>query len=223
MYALIFDMDGVLADTEALSAAATIKMFRELHGVEFEDADFTPFIGTGAVRYVAGPAEAKGVAIDLEAALAAREANFFAMLADGRDIAFPGARPLAAAAIGDRRWKAAIATSSPARKAAGTLRAARIDAGAFDVYLNGDDVVHKKPDPEIYLKAAERLEMPPGACVVVEDAITGVSAAKAAGMTCIAVTHSFPAGALHEADMVVDSLEELDLERLEVLITGVGR
>jgi beta-phosphoglucomutase-like phosphatase (HAD superfamily) len=61
---LIFDLDGVIADTERFIALATREMFRELYGVEFDLDEFRPYVGTGAVRYVEGPAEKAGIAID---------------------------------------------------------------------------------------------------------------------------------------------------------------
>ena len=69
-FALIFDMDGVLADTEALIARASIEMYRELYGLELAPEDFRPYIGTGAVRYVEGPAEDAGITLrDLDEAI----------------------------------------------------------------------------------------------------------------------------------------------------------
>ena len=78
-------------------------------------------------------------------------------------------------------------------------------------------VTKKKPDPQIYLKTAEAIGLQASACVVVEDAIKGVQAAKAAGMKCIAVTNSFDAEKLSEADLVVASLSEVNVSVLNNL------
>lgn len=75
-YGLIFDVDGVLADTEALIARATIAMYRELYGLELTPEDLLPYVGTGAVRYTQGPAEERGLEIELEMALRKRYENF---------------------------------------------------------------------------------------------------------------------------------------------------
>ena len=74
-YGLIFDVDGVLADTEALIARATIAMYRELYGLELTPEDLLPYVGTGAVRYTQGPAEERGLEIELEMALRKRYEN----------------------------------------------------------------------------------------------------------------------------------------------------
>lgn len=217
-YGLIFDMDGVIADTESLIAEATIKMFRDLYGAELEPRDFFPYIGTGAVRYVVGPADDHGIAIQLEDAIDARYQNFVALLERGEDISLPGVKDLIQAAADDPAWKLAIATSSPLNKSLETLKAARMSPDPFDAYITGDHVVHKKPHPEIYLKAADSIGLEPERCVVIEDAVTGVAAAKAAGMTCVAVTNSFSPAELAEADRVVGSLEEIRLSDLRKMI-----
>jgi HAD superfamily hydrolase (TIGR01509 family) len=217
-YALIFDMDGVLADTESLIARASIAMFRELYGVEMQPEDFRPFIGTGAVRYVEGPAEQHGVTIDIDAAVERRHENFVALIDSGESIAMPGAAELVADAAEHPDWKLAIATSSPTAKAIATLKAAKIDVPAFDVIVTGDMVTHKKPHPEIYLATSEQVGITPNNCVVVEDALTGVTSAKAAGMSCLAITNSFPAEELVEADRIVDSLEQVNVAALQGLV-----
>jgi beta-phosphoglucomutase-like phosphatase (HAD superfamily) len=86
------------------------------------------------------------------------------------------------------------------------------------VYINGDHVKNKKPDPELFLLAAERIGIEPADCVVIEDAPNGVQAAKAAGTKCIAVTNSTNAKNLCEADLVCDSLEKINLEVIKMLI-----
>lgn len=222
--ALIFDMDGVLADTEGPICEATIAMFRELYGVDMQPSDFQPYIGTGAVRYTAGPAEAYGLEIDLEAALERRHENFYKIIVastrDGGSIALPGAHALIDAAYASGDWALAIATSSPQEKSLATARAARLPIEKFAAYINGDMVTHKKPHPEIYLMTADCLGIDPAQCVVVEDAITGVAAAKAAGMACIGVTNSFSAEQLAEADWVVPSLAAITLEKMAALLNG---
>lgn len=215
---LIFDVDGVLADTEALIADATAAMFREFYGVDLTPEDFRPFIGTGAVRYTVGPAEKLGIAIDVEKALQRRHDNFVALINERETIAMPGAAELLAVAAASGAWKLAIATSAPQAKFRETLQAAKIPFNFFSAIVTGDHVEKKKPDPEIYLAAADRLGLPPTRCVVVEDAIMGVQAAKAAGMACIALTGSFPAEDLAAADIIVDSLCEIGLDTLRSLL-----
>lgn len=218
MRGLIFDVDGLLVDTEPVIAEATARMFHDLYGVTMTPADFTPYIGTGAVRYVEGPAQDKGVEINLEEALQVRHDNFVALLKAGDDIALPGAHALIDAAARHPEWKLAIATSSPGEKSRETLEAAYIDLALFDAWVHGDLITHKKPHPEIYQRAAVEIGLPPTCCAALEDAVTGVASAKAAGMPCVAVTNSFSIDELAQADLIVGSLEELSLERIAGLI-----
>lgn len=205
---LIFDVDGVLADTETLIARATMAMFREDYGVELRPEDFVPFIGTGAVRYTQGPAEVRGIEINLESALEHRHQNFKALLDAGECKAFPGALELVSAAA-EAGWALGIATSSPTEKAKATWAAIDLPLERFGALITGDMVTHKKPHPEIYEAACAELHLPPDRCVVVEDAVAGVEAAKTAGAACIAVTTSFTAEQLSQADLVVDTLEDV--------------
>ena len=99
---------------------------------------------------------------------------------------------------------------------AAMVRVADMTRNAF---INGDMVTHKKPNPEIYLTAAQALGINPADCVVIEDAVEGIKAAKAAGMRCIAITNSFPAEKLRDADLVVDSAEHINLEILHQILT----
>jgi beta-phosphoglucomutase-like phosphatase (HAD superfamily) len=218
MYAALLDMDGVLADTEGLICEATIGMFQELYGVRMRESDFLQYVGTGAIRYVEGPAADYGIAIDTEAAIARRHENFVALLTSGRDIAFPGVRELLCNLRDDARWKMALATSTPIDTARVTLRAARIELGWFDAVMHGGLVTRKKPDPEIFLSASAACRVPATHCVVVEDAVTGVAAGKAALMKVLAVTNTFTREQLAGADECVPTLQGITPDRLERLL-----
>ena len=85
----------------------------------------------------------------------------------------------------------------------------------FDVIVASEDVAHGKPEPEVFLLAAERLGAPPASCVVVEDATPGIEAARRAGMACIYVR---PGPAPEGADLAVASLEELPADAFERLL-----
>jgi len=217
MYGLIFDVDGVLGDTEGPVCRATIAMFQELYGCEMQPDDFLPFVGTGAVRYVVGPAEKYGLEIDVEKAVARRHENFVEII-NAENIAYPGAAALIemVAALDD--WKLGIATSSPGESSRPTLKAAGIDANLFDAYIHGDLITHKKPHPEIYLTAAKAIGIDPSRCVVIEDAVTGVASGKAAGMQVIALTHTFPAELLQEADLILPTIADITLPILEKMV-----
>jgi len=217
-YGAIFDVDGVLANTEALIARATIAMFRELYDIELTPEDFRPYIGTGAKRYTQGPAEERGIEIDLDKAIRKRHENFVALVQSGEPIAFPGATELIEAIYKHPEWKLAIATSSPGEKASATLAAAAVDLSQFNAVITGDMATHTKPHPEIYLTTSKIINVAPQNCVVIEDAMAGIEAAKSAGMHCIAVTNTFSAEQLSAADQIVDSLRQIDLAMLLALV-----
>lgn len=94
----------------------------------------------------------------------------------------------------------------------------------FGVVVTGDEVTHPKPDPEIYLKAARHLEVEPAQAVAFEDSYVGVGAAKNAGMKCVAVASSFPIEELRRlADLAVPSFEAVSLDKLQELFSPVSR
>jgi beta-phosphoglucomutase len=93
----------------------------------------------------------------------------------------------------------------------------------FSLFINGDDVREGKPSPQGFLLAAKKLGVEPKNCVVMEDAVVGVRAAKRAGMYCIAVTNTCPKEDIAEADIVVNSLEEVKLKTIEELLTSTMR
>ncbi|MBD3244143.1 MAG: HAD-IA family hydrolase [Chitinivibrionales bacterium] len=220
-HGLIFDVDGVIADTEAVNAAASIRMFRELFeltGVKRED--FAAGLGRGAAAYVRAAADKHGLTLSdeqVERATARRQQLFLEMLAENPLPAFPGVLELMNAALSDEAWRVAIATSSTREKSIAVLQSARVPVERM-AYVTGSDVTHKKPDPELFLTAAGRLAIEPGTCVVIEDAPDGVAAAHAAGCRCVAVTNSAPADALSAAERVVASLTEVGLDELRQML-----
>ncbi|MCD4740424.1 HAD family phosphatase [archaeon] len=86
----------------------------------------------------------------------------------------------------------------------------------FETYLDGTDVKQHKPDPEVYLKAAKTLKVKPKQCIVIENAPHGITAAKAAGMTCIAITTTLNKEDLEEADFIVNTFKEIE-NRIEII------
>lgn len=218
MYGLVFDVDGVLGDTEGLSVIATTRMYEDLYGFTVTPEEFQPFIGTGAERYCIGPAENRGVTIDVALAVETRHKYFLELLAEDPDISFPGIHALIQAAHDAPDWKLAIATSSPGKKSKQTLKSARINPELFDAWIHGDMITHKKPHPEIYERAAKEIGLDPAQCVAVEDALTGIASARGAGMKVLAVTNSFPAEKLSAADQIVDSLEHVTLDTVRALL-----
>ena len=224
-YGLIFDVDGVIADTEAVNATASIQVFAEvlgIHGVRRED--FDEGIGRGAEEYVRAAARVHGRQLttdEVATATAARQETFLRLLAESPLPPFPGVLELIEASLAREDMRVAIATSSTRAKSEAVLRSAGIPYTQM-VYVTGSDVAHKKPHPELFLTAAARIGLAPQACVVVEDAPNGVQAARAAGCRCIAVTNTCSRERLAEEspDMIVDSLSGVTPETVIALVRG---
>lgn len=224
-YGLIFDVDGVVADTERVNATASIKVFADLFGLQdVTRSDFEAGLGRGAAEYVRSAARVHGLALSDEqvaAATEARQSNFLAMLEAEPLPAFPGVLELMTAAMQSDKFRVGIATSSTREKSEAVLRSASVPYTKL-VYVTGSDVVNKKPHPELFLTAAEKLGIAPDLCTVIEDAPNGVEAAHAAGCRCIAVTNSAGREKLKEADRVVDTLVDVDLQSLIDGLEGAG-
>lgn len=220
MYGLILDVDGVIADSEAVNARASIKMFHELFGLQgVKHEDFAAGLGRGAEAYVRAAARVHGLQMnDAQVARATqrRQQNFLDILRHEHLPAFPGVLELINAALSDRKWKVAIATSSTRQKSTAVLTAAKVPIAKL-MYVCGDDVTRKKPDPELFLVATRKLGLAPAQCVVVEDAPNGVAAAHNAGCKCVAVTNSTAAEKLRAADLIVDRLTNVTLAQLVAL------
>lgn len=212
--ALIWDLDGVIADTAPFHFRAW-RHVAEARGITFTEDDFRQTFGKRNPEIIAekfggdvSPPEAENIASTKE--------DVFRRIAKQSIKPFPGVLNLLLS-IRSAGWSTAIASSTPPENIALIVDSLEI-AGLFDAVVSSTDVGRGKPDPEGFLLAAERLGVAPGNCVVIEDAVAGVQAAKSAGMLCIAVTNTHPAQNLAEADRVVDSLEGITAEAVASLL-----
>lgn len=212
--AVLFDMDGVLIDSEPLICRAAMAGLAEF-GVHAQEADFLPFVGAGEDRYIGGVAEAYGKTYVLEMKRRVYARYLELVARDGRP--FPGVTELLRA-LHERKIPFAVASSADRVKVDANLLALGVPRAWFGAVLAGEDATRKKPAPDLYLAAAARLGVPSDACCVVEDAIHGVAAARAAGMRCAAVATSFSTAQLLEAgaQVVRTSLAELTLADLGI-------
>lgn len=204
--AIIFDVDGVLVDTEALVSRAAARLFGEMGAVVSPDV-FLEHVGSGPERYLRIPAEAVGLELNLEAAVERLDALFLEEAVAGVP-RFPGAEDLLVWAR-EQGLKRGVATSAHRAKLERNLKAFDLHDGKLDAVVSCEQVSHNKPAPDIYLCCAERLGLRPEECLVVEDAVNGIEAALAAGMRCFAVANTFPKEALARADRVFGSTEGL--------------
>ena len=221
LYGLIFDVDGVIADTEAINARASIKVFADFLGLEgVVRKDFEAGLGRGAEEYVKAGARIHGLELtdeQIQKITQLRQEYFLKVLKEESMPPFPGVLELMEKAMLKEDFRLAIATSSTHEKSRAVLEAASVPYKKM-VYIHGDRVKYQKPNPELFLLAAEGIDIEPANCVVIEDSPNGVQAAKTAGAKCIAVTNSTTAEKLSRADLVCESLEQIDLKTITKLI-----
>jgi HAD superfamily hydrolase (TIGR01509 family) len=200
---VIFDMDGVLVITEPLMSEAAIRMFAE-KGYEVRREEFRPFLGMGEDRFIGGVAEAHGIPLD-PVRDKARAYELYLERIKGNLKPLPGVIDFVKTCR-ERGLSLALASSADGLKVEANLREIGFSPSTFDAVVNGSDVTRKKPSPDIFLEACRRLGLEPSSCLVVEDAVSGVAAAKEAGAKCLALTTSFPADRLTQADWIVSDL-----------------
>jgi HAD superfamily hydrolase (TIGR01509 family) len=206
---IIFDLDGLIADTEPLHCRAYQIAFAE-RGVELnanEYAEHWVRNGKGIVDWV----ESRGLALDPHG-LRVRKSEHYLTLLESSLRPMEGAMELLEALQGIRRM--ALASSSYRDAIDGVLAGLQI-APYFEAIVSGLDVANVKPSPDIFLKAARDLAVDPSECLVLEDAEKGVIAAHRAGMRCVAVPNDFTKH--HDFSMatrVCSSLREVNFEFL---------
>jgi HAD superfamily hydrolase (TIGR01509 family) len=207
---VIFDMDGVLVDSEEFIIKASTMMFAE-RGLNVKARDFKPFVGMGENRFIGGVAEKYGHVHNIRE-LKKRTYDIYLEIIKGRLKPLPGAFEFIRQCRERGLWLA-VASSADMRKVKGNLEEIGLGFDKFDAVISGEDVVNKKPAPDIFLLAAERIGVEASKCLVIEDAVSGVKAAKAAGAKCLGITSSFSQEELAGADWFAPSLE-VDLAKL---------
>ena len=217
--AIIFDMDGVLTDSEWFIAEAGRRMFLETHGIEVSHKDFSPFVGHGENRFLGGVAEKYGIAIDIERDKA-RTYAIYAEIVKGKLEPLPGAVEFVRQCR-EMGLKTALATSTDYIKMMASLReiglaSEETENAFFDAMVNGLDVRRRKPFPDIFLEAARRINIAPENCWVIEDSPGGIQAAKAAGMRCLALLTTFSDAEIEKnhPDIIVRDLSCIECGRL---------
>ena len=213
--AVIWDMDGTIVNTAAQHFKAWQTVFRS-RGIAFSHEDFRKGFGLrndDIIRDVLGLR-----ATPEEIASISREKTTLFREAVRRESVtpMPGAIELLTA-LHERDIPMAVASSAPRQNADTFLKMLGIKS-LFKAIVSGEEVATGKPDPQIFLLAAKKLNVEPCCCAVIEDAVGGVSAAHAAGMRSVGVAANHPRESLKLADLVVDSLMELTAADIEKLI-----
>jgi HAD superfamily hydrolase (TIGR01509 family) len=205
--AVLFDMDGVLLDSEAFICKAGVEMFRE-KGYRVDPEDFKEFTGMGENRYLGGVAEKNDIPFEL-ARDKSRTYEIYRDLVRGKLSLLPGVERFFQRCR-EKDLQMALASSADRIKIDINLLETGIPPDTFHTIVSGQDIVHKKPAPDIFILAASNLGIPPAGCLVVEDAISGVKAGKDAGCKVLALTTSFPEDQLKDADWIANDLSGAD-------------
>jgi beta-phosphoglucomutase len=215
--AAIFDFDGVIADSIPLHYEAFRRVFAA-QGVTFSFEDYRR-VANGAprdmvIRTVLGQMDSGR----LKWLMAEKEREVMALLGERGLQPIPGALELARD-LRSRGLRTAVASSSrTARRFLEALEprdpSCRPPLSLFDAVLESDGIRAPKPDPEIFLSAAQAVGTRPEDCLAFEDAVQGVRAARAAGMLVVALTTTEERGALGEAHLIFDSFGEIDPDGL---------
>jgi HAD superfamily hydrolase (TIGR01509 family) len=202
--AVVFDMDGLLLDTELLWHQAETELFAR-HGAEFTWDDKMQVIGSSFAFTADYFARRLGLPLERGPGLVEEMMELMHGHLREQVAGRPGAIELVERLRG--RTRLGLASNSPRSLVDTALATARL-ADAFDAIVTSDDVDHPKPAPDLYLLACERLGVAPDEALALEDSPSGVAAAKAAGLTCIAVPQ-FAETDVSTADRIIDSLEDL--------------
>jgi HAD superfamily hydrolase (TIGR01509 family) len=208
--AVVFDLDGLMVDSEPLARQAWDEVLAA-YGHRLDDETQAAIVGRRTRESAEIVRERFGLAVAAEELAAAKVARWESIWRRGLP-AMPGLNTLHEVLMA-RGVPWAVATSSPRHYATGVLAQLGL-LQACRAIAAGDEVVHGKPAPDIYLLAAERLEIAPRLCLALEDSEPGARAAQAAGMTVVAVPNGVPQEVFAFADYVMASLhavaEELD-------------
>jgi beta-phosphoglucomutase len=210
--AVIWDLDGVIIDSAEEHRQAWQRLAQE-EGIRFTDADFWATFGKrndDIITTVWGALPAEHIR-----ALADRKENYFRELIRKTATPLPGSIELLRG-LHEAGFLQALASSAPVANI--QLISEVLGLGQYlTALVSGETVPDGKPAPDIFLKAAAELGVEPSRCLVIEDAVAGVQAAHAAGMKCIAVAGDRDLPGLHEAELMVKSLREVDVSRVRSL------
>jgi beta-phosphoglucomutase len=212
---IIFDMDGVIVDSEPTHQKLEIEMFSEL-GLHISDEERIEFVGTSSVDMWKKIGKRHDLAKSPDELLLYGRQKYWDALEAGKVPLVQGAVQL----ITDLRRRGLIiqVASSATRPTVDHVLALFRLESFFKYRIGGDEVAHSKPNPDIFLEAARQSGSDPAKCVVIEDSANGVKAAKQAGMFCIGYANPGTGKQdLSLADIVVNSLEKISVDTFALL------
>ena len=203
--AILFDMDGVLIESEYLMRSSAIRALAD-YGVTARHEDFLEFTGMGEDRFVGGVAEKHGLVYKTEMKELAYD--YFGQKVKEEAHVPAGVKEMLEALHG-MGLTLAVCSAADLRKVRYNLMAIGVEETIFSALVTGSDVARKKPFPDIYLEGARRIGTDPEDCLVIEDAISGIQAAHAAGMDAVGVPTTFSQQVLQEKAAPEYMLDEI--------------
>ena len=208
IFSVIFDMDGVMIDSAEYHQIAWHRIAAEL-GREFPAGVFEKAFGLKNPPIINGLLNWATDAAEIDRIADRKESLYRDLIRERGLPVLEGLtdllRELHAGGI-----MCAVGSSAPRDNVTCLFENSDLQQ-YFQAVVTGDDVTHGKPDPEIFLQAAQKLNVPPQQCIVIEDALAGIQAAKAAGMFAVAITSTHPRASFTQADRIVDQLSELSV------------
>ena len=210
--AVIFDMDGVIIDSEPIHSRVKMDTFAHF-GIPFHEEDLARYMGRTS-NAIFGETLAKEGRTDIkpEDMAAYKHAHYLEILQSGEIAPVTGSVELIKS-LHEAGFPLALATSSNVWVMNTVLDAFGIRP-YFSSILSGGELTESKPHPAIYLISAERLGVKPAECLVIEDTTNGIMAAKRAGMNCVAYRNPHSGNQdLSLADEIVDSLSEIEVKK----------
>ena len=185
--AILFDMDGVLIESEFLMRHAAIQALAE-YGITAKHEDFREFTGMGEDKFVGGVSEKYGLTYTFD--MKEKAYDYFGQQVKEMAEVPRGVKEMLEA-LHAKGLVMAVCSAADLRKVRYNIPALGGDESVFSAVVTGSDVERKKPFPDIYLEGARRIGMDPKDCLVVEDAVSGITAAHAAGMDAVGVPSTF--------------------------------
>lgn len=205
--AVIFDMDGVVVDSEPLHFKMWAKIFKKEFGVKLVLKDFENLFGTTDLHTAKFFLKKYKIKTDVED-LRQKKKKLFQEEAKKKLKLFSGAKELIRKL--SRKYQVALTSTEWKETIKKDLSKFNL-LKYFHIIVGKEDVKRHKPDPQPYLATAKKLRVKPSQCIVVEDSVWGVESAKRAGMRVIAVTTSYSKERLRKADLIVKSLKEITI------------
>ncbi len=217
--AILWDMDGTLSDTEPLHQLAYQQWLARFN-VDFSEEDYRQFLGATDRVICETLIDSHKLPVSAEQMMLEKEELVLDLLRS-QATPRPGVTAVLAAA---RRYKLKMAVASSSALATIELVLDTLQIRhQFDQLASGEEVEHSKPAPDVFLLAAKRLGVAPETCLVIEDSINGILAAKAAGMKCLAVACESTRYQDHStADIVLESHEQISIDTSGLLAGGTA-